>query len=84
MTPGAGMLDFPAPYGQSGAMNGKVKETREQWDDVPAKVVGRRRKGMINLEKGDGFLRLGVDMGVRLSGRAKGVHRYRSHEEAGE
>ena len=58
------------------------KETSAQWDDIPAKVVGRRRPPAMNLERGAAFLRMGKDMGIRLSGRKKGVFRYRSHEEA--
>lgn len=58
-----------------------VKETREQWDDVPAKVVGRRRSGPVDLERGEGFLRLGKDMGVRLPHRPKGVFRYKTFDE---
>lgn len=62
----------------------KLRETKEQWDDVPVKVVGKRRKGTVNLDKGEKFLRLGLDLNVRLHGRKAGVFRYRSHEEAGE
>lgn len=60
----------------------KVRETREQWDDVPAKVVGRRKPGVVNLERGAAFLRWGADANIRLRGRPKGVFRYRSFEEA--
>ncbi len=63
-------------------MKRAVRETSEQWDDVPAKVVGRRRKGPVNLELGEGFLRMGADAGRRIPHRPKGVVRYTSHEEA--
>jgi hypothetical protein len=33
-------------------MKDGVRETSEQWDDVPAKVVGRQRRGPVNLEAG--------------------------------
>lgn len=63
-------------------MNGKVKETREQWDDVPAKVVGRRKPGRVTLESGASFLQWGAERNIRLRGRIRGVYRYASHEEA--
>ncbi len=63
-------------------MKMKVRETREQWDDVPAKVVGRRKPPVVDLVRGEGFLRMGKDMGIRLPFRPKGVFRYRTHEQA--
>jgi len=63
-------------------MKEKIKETRAQWDDVPAKVVGKRKSIPVNLESGEGFLKLGKDMGIRFKGRPKGVFRYKSFEEA--
>ena len=63
-------------------MKSSVKETKEQRDDVPAKVVGRRQKGVMNLERGADFLRIGIDRNVRLRGHPKGVFRYSSHEQA--
>lgn len=58
-----------------------VRETTEQWDDVPAKVVGRRKQGLINLERGSAFLAMGRER-CGGNGRPKGVFRYASHEEA--
>jgi hypothetical protein len=63
-------------------MNMKVRETSEQWVEEPRKVVGRRRAGVVNLERGAGFLRMGADRGIRIPGRPKGVFRFSSHEEA--
>lgn len=75
------MLELSAALRHIAVMN-KVRETREQWDDVPAKVVGRRKPGPINLERGAAFLRWGQDVNLRLRGRPKGVFRYRSFEES--
>ena len=63
-------------------MNNRIRETTEQWDDVPAKVIGRRKPCRVNLESGAGFLRMGLDRKVRIPGREKGVYRYKTHEEA--
>ena len=59
-----------------------VRKLSEQWDDAPAKVVGRRIRFAVNLECGAGFLRMGADRNLQLRNRKKGVYRYRSHEEA--
>jgi len=63
-------------------MNPKVKETREQWDDVPAKVVGRRRNAAGGWRNAD-VLQCRVNEAIR--GRTtwpKGVFRFQSHSEA--
>ncbi|HMP74744.1 MAG TPA: hypothetical protein PKE12_00465 [Kiritimatiellia bacterium] len=63
-------------------MDKVVREPSEQWDDVPAKVVGRRRKPVLNLESGEAFFRLGRELGEGKVGRKRGVVRYRTHAEA--
>lgn len=63
-------------------MSSEMKDTQAQWDDVPGKVVGRRRQGVVNLEQGAGLLRMGYDRNLRLPGRPRGVFRFRTHEEA--
>ena len=63
-------------------MEKNIKETTAQWDDVPMKVVGRRREGVGGLVRGARFLRMGLERNIRLPKRVKGVFRYRSHEEA--
>jgi len=60
----------------------RIRETSEQWDDVPAKVVGRRGKAPVNLEKGAAFMRMAADRGGHRVGWPKGVFRFRSHDEA--
>jgi hypothetical protein len=59
-------------------------ESVEQWDDVPAKVVGRRSRGSVDLECGEAFLLMGKAMGIKLMHRPKGVFRYASFDEADE
>jgi hypothetical protein len=61
---------------------GKVRETTEQWDDEPRKVVGRRRKPGPEARCGYAIQDLANEMG---SGRLlwpKGVFRFKTHEEA--
>ena len=57
-----------------------MRETKEQWDDLPpdAKVVGKRRAP----RGGHGLQRLANEMGQGLVTWPKGVFRFRSHEEA--
>ncbi len=63
-------------------MDKRIRETSEQWDDVPRKIVGRRRKPVLNLETGAAFFQFGREMGEGKVGRRKGVVRYRTHDEA--
>ncbi len=65
-------------------MQDRVRETAEQWDDVPAKVVGRRRSAAPGW-KGATILQDRVNEGIR--GRTwwpKGVVRFSSFKEADE
>ena len=59
-----------------------VKETREQWDDVPAKVVGRRRSGVGGWSRATILQQRINDMMPGKTGWPKGVFRFHSHEEA--
>jgi hypothetical protein len=66
------------------AMKNIVRETKEQWDDVPAKVVGRRRPpsgGWSDVN----ILQHRINDSLRTgSGWPKGVYRFKSFEEADE
>ncbi len=63
-------------------MQDRVRETSEQWDEVPAKVVGRSRKSPVSLAAGAPFLQMGRDWGGNRYGQPRGVFRFASHEEA--
>lgn len=60
----------------------KVRETREQWDDVPAKVVGRRHNSRGGWKHAD-VLQRRINEGMQGKTRwPKGVFRFESFEEA--
>lgn len=63
-------------------MRDGIRETSEQWDDVPTKVVGRQRRVPVNLEAGADFLKMGENWGGKRRGQPKGIFRFASHEEA--
>lgn len=63
-------------------MKDGVRETSEQWNEIPAKEVGRRCRSPVNLEAGASFLQMGVAWGGKRCGQPKGVFRFASHEEA--
>jgi hypothetical protein len=63
-------------------MERKVNETTEQWDDVPAKVVGRRRRGATGWRQATV---LQDNANAAMVGRTswpKGVFRFRTFDEA--
>lgn len=55
---------------------------REQWDEIPAKVIGRKAKQPMNLERGAAFLRMSAERGTPCVSWPKGVYRFKTHEEA--
>lgn len=63
-------------------MKKQVKETREQWDDVPAKVVGRRRSGVGGWSNVTILQQRVNEQKVGRASWPKGVFRFHSHEEA--
>jgi len=63
-------------------MKKKIKETRAQWDDVPAKVVGRRFSGAGGWNNAT-ILQERINRGLPgKSGWPRGVVRFKSFEEA--
>lgn len=63
-------------------MTMNVRETSEQWDDAPRKVVGRRKRcsgGWTNATK---LQDLANQMNRGRTTWPRGVFRFRSHEEA--
>ncbi|HMP72847.1 MAG TPA: hypothetical protein PKE55_06235 [Kiritimatiellia bacterium] len=63
-------------------MNSKIKDTQAQWDDVPGKVVGRRRLASGGWEQAT-ILQHRVNEALKGSaGWPRGVVRFSSFEEA--
>ncbi len=63
--------------------NARPDSIGASWEDLPARVVGRRKPGVINLESMSGFLEM-----VRVLSKPvqlpRGVFRFRSFAEADE
>ncbi|MCS6772448.1 MAG: hypothetical protein NZ740_10595 [Kiritimatiellae bacterium] len=60
----------------------KVRETSEQWDDVPRKVVGRRVSPGGGWEHATKLQQLANQMNRGRTSWPRGVFRFRSFEEA--
>lgn len=58
------------------------KETTAQWDEVPAKVVGRRMAGVGGWRNADVLHQRINESQHEKAGWPKGVVRFLSHEEA--
>ena len=73
--------DSPAPDVQPPSR--VIRETTEQWDDVPpgAKVVGRRRPRR-DTKPGYGIQQLANELSSGRLQWPKGVFRFKTHEEA--
>lgn len=63
-------------------MDNRVRETNEQWDDVPAKVVGRRHPASRGWVDADGFQKLVNGLAQGQFALPGGVFKFRSFEEA--
>ncbi len=63
-------------------MTMKVRETSEQWDDVPRKVVGRRKVAIGGWENASKLQDLANKMNRGRTTWPRGVYRFRSFEEA--
>ncbi len=61
-----------------------VRETTEQWDDLPpgAKVVGRRRPGKVDLLTARPFFKFAASIRRPKHFIPKGIHRFQTFEEA--
>lgn len=62
-----------------------IRETSAQWDDIPAKVIGRRQTPVVRATADYGLQDLVNDMHRDAAQRVtwpRGIFRFKSHEEA--